>query len=55
MFPPLLHWQPNMARALLRYRTDRLDAAHANAKSHNPPYRYSSILMTQVGTATRTQ
>ena len=34
MYPPLLMLQPNMARSLLDYRFERLEAARQNAKSH---------------------
>jgi protein-glucosylgalactosylhydroxylysine glucosidase len=34
MYPPLLLLQPNMAKSLLEYRYERLEAAKANAKSH---------------------
>jgi len=38
MFPPLLVWHPDLARSLLQYRADRLEAARQNADSHSPPY-----------------
>ncbi len=34
MYPPLLMLQPDMARSLLDYRFERLEAARQNAKSH---------------------
>ena len=34
MYPPLLLLHPEMARSLLEYRFDRLEAARQNAKSH---------------------
>ncbi|MFN8352811.1 MAG: glycoside hydrolase family 65 protein [Spirosomataceae bacterium] len=34
MYPPLLALQPGMAKSLLEYRFNRLEAAKANAKSH---------------------
>jgi protein-glucosylgalactosylhydroxylysine glucosidase len=34
MYPPLLMLQPDMAKSLLEYRFERLEAAKANAKSH---------------------
>ncbi len=34
MYPPLLLMQPEIARSLLDYRINRLDAAKANAKMH---------------------
>ncbi len=34
MFPPLLVLQPNLAKSLINYRYDRLEAAKRNAKNH---------------------
>lgn len=34
MFPPLLMLQPGMAKSLLEYRFERMEAARQNAKSH---------------------
>ena len=34
MYPPLLMLQPQIARSLLEYRFERLDAARQNASSH---------------------
>ncbi len=34
MYPPLLVLQPQLARSLLEYRFERLDAARANARAH---------------------
>eukprot|EP00444_Apocalathium_aciculiferum_P008189 CAMPEP_0183414394 /NCGR_PEP_ID=MMETSP0370-20130417/22365_1 /TAXON_ID=268820 /ORGANISM="Peridinium aciculiferum, Strain PAER-2" /LENGTH=735 /DNA_ID=CAMNT_0025597713 /DNA_START=1 /DNA_END=2208 /DNA_ORIENTATION=- len=39
MYPGVLIWWPELARSLIQYRYNRLEAAEAKAKGYSPPYR----------------